>query len=321
MIRYIGKRVLKIIPVLLVVTVISFFVTHLMPGDPVKLLLGDHASKEQILSMQQQLNLDKPLLVQFGIWFMNLLHGDLGESLFGNQPVLQMIITRMEPTVLLAVYGQVVGMFIGISLGIIAAFNHGKWADKLSIAISLAGISAPSFWVAIMMIEIFAVKLGWLPVCGYKTIAEVGLIGTLKYLVLPGTTIAFMQCGQIARMTRSAMLDILNKEYLRTARAKGVPEKVVIMKHALKNAMLPIITVSGFSLAVLLGGTWIVETIFNIPGTGNMAINAIMRRDYPLIQGSMIFIATIYLLVNLLVDILYCVFDPKVRYQYEEEGK
>lgn len=214
--------------------------------------------------------------------------------------------------------GRLPGMFIGISLGIIAAFNHGKWADKLSIAISLAGISAPSFWVAIMMIEIFAVKFGWLPVCGYKTIAEVGLIGTLKYLVLPGTTIAFMQCGQIARMTRSAMLDILNKEYLRTARAKGVPEKVVIMKHALKNAMLPIITVSGFSLAVLLGGTWIVETIFNIPGTGNMAINAIMRRDYPLIQGSMIFIATIYLLVNLLVDILYCVFDPKVRYQYEE---
>ena len=316
MAKYICKRILRIIPVLLVVAVISFFVTHLMPGDPVKLLLGDHASKEQILSMRRQLNLDKPLLTQFGIWFVNMLHGDLGESLFGNQPVIQMIKTRMEPTVLLAIYGQLVGMVIGISLGIIAAFNHGKWADKISIAISLAGISAPSFWVAIMLIEIFAVKLGWLPVCGYKTIAEVGLLGTLKYLVLPGTTIAFMQCGQIARMTRSAMLDILNKEYLRTARAKGVPEKIVIMKHALKNAMLPIITVSGFSLAVLLGGTWIVETIFNIPGTGNMAINAIMRRDYPLIQGSLLFVATIYLLVNLLVDILYGVFDSKVRSQY-----
>lgn len=321
MAKYICKRILRIIPVLLVVAVISFFVTHLMPGDPVKLLLGDHASKEQILSMRQQLNLDKPLLTQFGIWFMNMLHGDLGKSLFGNQPVLQMIKTRMEPTILLAIYGQLVGMVIGILLGIIAAFNHGKWADKISIAISLAGISAPSFWVAIMLIEIFAVKLGWLPVCGYKTIAKVGFLGTLKYLVLPGTTIAFMQCGQIARMTRSAMLDILNKEYLRTARAKGVPERIVIMKHALKNAMLPIITVSGFSLAVLLGGTWIVETIFNIPGTGNMAINAIMRRDYPLIQGSLLFVATIYLLVNLLVDILYGVFDSKVRSQYEEEGK
>ena len=219
MAKYICKRILRIIPVLLVVAVISFFVTHLMPGDPVKLLLGDHASKEQILSMRRQLNLDKPLLTQFGIWFVNMLHGDLGESLFGNQPVIQMIKTRMEQTVLLAIYGQLVGMVIGISLGIIAAFNHGKWADKISIAISLAGISAPSFWVAIMLIEIFAVKLGWLPVCGYKTIAEVGLLGTLKYLVLPGTTIAFMQCGQIARMTRSAMLDILNKEYLRTARA------------------------------------------------------------------------------------------------------
>lgn len=147
MAKYICKRILRIIPVLLVVAVISFFVTHLMPGDPVKLLLGDHASKEQILSMRQQLNLDKPLLTQFGIWFMNMLHGDLGKSLFGNQPVLQMIKTRMEPTILLAIYGQLVGMVIGISLGIIAAFNHGKWADKISIAISLAGISAPSFWV------------------------------------------------------------------------------------------------------------------------------------------------------------------------------
>lgn len=151
MIKYVCKRVLRIIPVLLVVAVISFFVTHLMPGDPVKLLLGDHASKEQILSMRRQLNLDKPLLTQFGIWFVNMLHGDLGESLFGNQPVIQMIKTRMEPTVLLAIYGQLVGMVIGISLGIIAAFNHGKWADKISIAISLAGISAPSFWVAIML--------------------------------------------------------------------------------------------------------------------------------------------------------------------------
>lgn len=311
---YIVKRVLKSIPVLLIVIFISFLVTHIMPGDPVKLVLGDYASKEQILILQQKLNLDKPIWEQFFIWFAGLLRGDLGNSLFGNASVADTIKSRIEPTFILALIGQIIGMVIGISTGIIAALNHGKLIDKISIAISLVGISAPSFWVAIMLINFFAVKLGWFPVCGYRPIHEVGLFKSLQYLILPGITIGLMQCGQIARMTRSAMLDVLKQDYLRTARAKGLQESTIVVKHALRNAILPIITVSGFSLAVLLGGTWIVETIFSIPGTGSMAITAIMRRDYPLIQGAMIFIATIYIVINLLVDILYTILNPKVRY-------
>lgn len=310
---YIAKRILRSIPVLIIVALVSFIVTHVMPGDPVRMILGNYATKAQVLQLQQQLGLDKPLYAQFAIWLAQLLRGDLGESLFWYMPVTTAILTRIGPTLMLAAIGQTIGILIGIPLGIFAALKHKTLADQFSIAVSLVGISVPSFWVALMLILLFGVKLRWLPVCGYRPFSEVGM-GVFRYLALPGITLGLMQSGLIARMTRSAMLDVLRQDYIRTARSKGLPETIVVLKHALKNAMPPIITVIGFSLATLLGGTWVVETVFNIPGTGSMAINAIMRRDYPLIQGCMIFIALIYVMVNLLVDVIYALINPRVRY-------
>jgi peptide/nickel transport system permease protein len=219
----------------------------------------------------------------------------------------------VEPTLLLALIGQSLGILIGVPLGIMAAVKHRTWIDQGSIGISLIGISMPSFWLALLLIMVFSVRLHILPSSGYIPLAEAGF-GTIKYLILPGVTLGFMQSAIIARMTRSSMLDILNQDYIRTARAKGLSEKVVVLRHALRNALIPVVTVIGFSMAVLLGGTWIVETLFNIPGTGALAITAIMRRDYPIIQGSMIFTAGIYVLVNLLVDISYAIINPRIKY-------
>ncbi len=311
--NFIVRRLMLLIPVLLVVAVVAFLATHMMPGDPVIMVLGDFAPPEQIAAMRLQLGLDKPIYIQFVFWVQQILRGDLGQSLFLNMPVTQAIIGRLEPTLLLALIGQSLGILIGVPLGIMAAVRHRTWIDQGSIGISLIGISVPSFWLALMLIMVFSVRLHLLPSSGYAPIAEAG-IGAAKYLILPGVTLGFMQSAIIARMTRSAMLDILNQDYIRTARAKGLSEKVVILQHALRNAMIPVVTVIGFSMAVLLGGTWIVETLFNIPGTGSLAITAIMRRDYPIIQGSMIFTAGIYVLVNLLVDISYAVINPRIKY-------
>lgn len=313
MFNFIVRRLILLVPVLLVVAVVAFLATRIMPGDPVILVLGDFAPPEKIDAMRLQLGLDKPIFIQFVIWVQHILRGDLGHSLFLNMPVTQAIIGRLEPTLLLALIGQSLGILIGIPLGILAAVRHRTWIDQGSIVISLIGISIPSFWLALLLIMVFSVKLHLLPSSGYMPVAEAGL-GAVKYLVLPGVTLGFMQSAIIARMTRSSMLDILNQDFIRTARAKGLTEKVVILQHALRNALIPVVTVMGFSMAVLLGGTWIVETLFNIPGTGSLAITAIMRRDYPIIQGSMIFTAGIYVLVNLLVDISYAVINPRIKY-------
>lgn len=277
-------------------------------------MLGDFATEEQVLQMKQKLGFDQPIYVRFVIWFSSIIKGDLGMSLFLHMPVTKAILSRMEPTIMLAIVGQSIGVLIGIPLGIIAAVKHKTIIDQTAIVIALAGISIPSFWLAIMLMLTFAVNLGWLPTSNYKPISEVGF-GVIKYLILPGLSLGFMQSALLARMTRSAMLDVLKQDYIRTARAKGLSEKVIVARHALKNAMIPIVTVLGFSMAVLLGGTWIIETVYTIPGTGSLAITAILRRDYPIIQGSMIFIAMIYVLVNLVVDISYAFLNPRVKYR------
>jgi peptide/nickel transport system permease protein len=312
--NYIIKRLISLIPVVIIVSIIAFLITHIMPGDPVRVILGNFATKEQVMQLNSELGLDKPLHTQFVLWLSNIVKGNLGKSLFLNVPVTEAILSRIEPTFLLAIIGQLIGLFIGIPMGVIAAVKHRSWVDQTAIGVSLAGVSIPSFWLSLMLMLVFSVKLRWFPVCGYRPIAEVGF-GVIKYLILPGITLGFMQSGLIARMTRSAMLDVLRQDYIRTARNKGLREKIVIVRHALKNALIPVVTVIGFSLAVLLGGTWIVETVFNIPGVGSLAINAIMKRDYPIIQGCMIFIAIIYILVNLLVDISYAFLNPKVKYK------
>lgn len=311
--KYIFKRLLALIPVLLVAALAAFFVTNLMPGDPVRLMLGDFATDEQIAEMTTRLGFDKPLVVRFFLWAGRMLRGDLGDSIFLSIPVTRAIASRLEPTLLLAVTGMVFGLLIGIPLGIVSAVRQGKLVDKLSIGVSLFGISVPSFFIAIVFIMLFGVTLKWFPVSGYRPVREVGF-GVIKFLIMPGLSIGLMQSGLIARMTRSAMLDVLSRDYIRTARAKGLAPTRVIFVHALKNAMSPIITVVGFSLAALLGGTWIIETVFNIPGVGALAISSILRRDYAVIQGCMLFSVLLYLIVNLIVDIIYGLINPNVRY-------
>lgn len=314
MFNYIVKRLLFLIPVLIVVAMIAFLITHLMPGDPVRVILGNFATEAQVMELSNKLELNKPLYIRFISWVSRIVKGDLGESLFLNMSVTEAILNKIEPTFMLALVGEFLGICIGIPMGVIAAVKHKSWIDQTAITVSLAGVSIPSFWLSLMLILIFGVNLRWFPVAGYEPIAEAGL-GTIKYLVLPGITLGFMQSGLIARMTRSAMLDVLRQDYIRTARNKGLVERVVIGRHAVKNALIPVITVIGVNLAVLLGGTWIVETVFNIPGTGSLAINAIMKRDYPVIQGCMIFVALVYVLINLFVDISYAFINPKVKYK------
>ena len=314
MLNYIIRRVLLIVPVLCIMALIAFFITYVLPGDPVRLMLGDFATEDQIQELEVKLGYDRPLYVQFSFWLRNILRGDLGQSLFLRMPVTKAISQRVEPTLLLAVFGILFGTLTGIPLGVIAAIKHRSWIDQLAISTSLIGITIPNFFLALLLVLVFGVWLRVLPVAGYRPISQVGF-GVIRYLILPGVSIGFMQTGSIARMTRSAMLDVLRQDYIRTARAKGLAEKVVIARHALKNSLIPVVTVIGFSLAMLLGGTWIAETVFAIPGTGALAITSIMRRDFPVIQGSMIFVALIYMLVNLVVDISYAFLNPRIKYQ------
>jgi peptide/nickel transport system permease protein len=311
--NYIIKRLLLLVPIVLIVAVIAFFITNLMPGDPVRVILGNMATESEVARLEKSLGLDQPLFLRFFRWLANIIKGDFGESLYLNAPVSEVLIERLRPTFLIALLAEVLGISFGLLLGILAAVNHRKILDQFSITISLLGISIPSFWLALMLMFVFSVSLGWFPVSGYEPFAEAGF-GSFRYLILPALTLAFMQAGLIARMTRSAMLDTLKQDYIRTAKSKGLSKKIIVFKHALKNSMLPVITVIGHNFAVLLGGTWIVETIFVIPGTGFMAINAIMRRDIPVIQASIIFVAVIYVIINLFVDLSYAFLNPKIRY-------
>lgn len=311
--NYIIKRLLLLIPIIFIVAIIAFFITNLMPGDPVRVILGNMASEAEVVRLEKSLGLDQPLLVRFFRWFYNILKGDFGDSLYLNASVSEVLVNRLQPTFLIAIFAEVLGIIFGILLGILAAVKHRKFLDQFSITFSLLGISIPSFWLALMLMFLFSVKLGWFPVSGYEPLSEAGF-GTLRYIVLPSVTLAFMQAGLLARMTRSAMLDTLKEDYIRTAKSKGLAANIIVFKHALKNSMLPVITVIGHNFAVLLGGTWIVETIFVIPGTGFMAINAIMRRDIPVIQAAIIFVAVIYVVLNLFVDISYAFLNPKIRY-------
>lgn len=311
--NYIIKRILLLIPIIFIVAIIAFFITNLMPGDPVRVILGNMASEAEVLRLEKSLGFDQPLVIRFFKWFAAVLKGDFGDSLYLNAPVAEILLKRLEPTFLIAILAEITGITAGVLLGILAAVEHQKILDQFSISFSLLGISIPSFWLALILMFFFSVKLGWFPVSGYEKFAEVGF-SSFKYLILPALTLAFMQAGIIARMTRSAMLETLNQDYIRTAKSKGLAAKKVIFKHALKNSMLPVITVIGHNFAILLGGTWIVETIFVIPGTGFMAINAIMRRDIPVIQASIIFVAIIYVSLNLLVDLSYAFLNPKIRY-------
>ena len=311
---YIARRLLALVPVALVVATVAFVLIHVAPGDPASIIAGPDASPDDIARLHRQLGLDAPFHVQLFRWYGRLARGDLGQSIFLRRPVLEAILDRAEPTILLTLYALVIAVVLGVPAGVIAARHHDGTADQALMAGALVGISIPNFLLGLLLILFFSVRLGWFPVAGYSPL-EYGWFGTLRSLTLPAFALGVVQSALIARIARSAMLDVLREQFIVAGRAKGLGERAVVYKHALKNAMIPTVTVIGISLAILISGSVIVEQVFNIPGLGRLIISAVLRRDYPVIQGVVICIAGIYMLVNLAVDLSYVVFDPRVRYQ------
>lgn len=287
---------------------------HLTPGDPAALLAGPEADELQIQAIRQKLGLDRPLHVQFFIWFFNMLRGDFGDSIFFRQPVMQAIADRIEPTLMLTLLSMLLACAIGIPSGVVAAVRQNTIWDQLLMSTALLGVTVPSFWLLLNMILLFSVRLRWFPVAGYVFLQQ-DPIGMLRTLALPALTLGLSSAGLIARMTRSMILEVLREDYIRTARSKGLPERGVIYLHALRNAMIPVVTVIGLAFGSLMAGAIIVETVAAIPGIGRLLVQSVFRRDYPVIQGLLMFSAGIYVLVNLAVDVAYGYLDPRVKYQ------
>ncbi len=312
MITYILRRIVLLIPVILIVGLVVFTLVHLTPGDPAAIILGDQATPEDIQQLRDQLGLNDSLPVQFINWFGGVLTLDFGDSIFLGMPVTEALMDRVAPTGLLTLYALFVQLLIGIPLGVIAALKAGSIIDRLMTALAISGAAIPTFFLGIMLILIFAVRLKWLPSVGYVSPTE-DLGGHIQRMLMPAFALGFSSAGLLARLIRSSMLDVLNEDYVRTAMAKGLAHRHVVIRHALRNALVPAITVVGTSLAALLGGAVVTETVFTIPGMGRLVVQSISRRDYPIIQGAVMAIAVSYVLVNLLVDLLYVYADPRVR--------
>jgi peptide/nickel transport system permease protein len=310
---YIARRLLLMIPVIVMVALLTFLLIRLIPGDPAGQMLGLDATMQEIEELRQEMGLDQPLYKQFLIWAGNVIKGDLGHSIFLNQPVSTAIVEHLECTISLALLALTYSVLVAVPIGVIAAVKQNAWQDKLVMSFALFGVSAPSFWLGLMAIFIFAVYLGWFPSQGYEMLAD-GFRQWLWFIILPALSLGIQTAALIARMTRSSMLEVLRQDYIRTARAKGLMERRVIFKHALKNGLIPVLTVVGMTLGQLLGGAVITETVFSLPGIGQLVITAIKNRDYPMVQGVIMFIAVIYVCANLLVDILYGWFDPRIKY-------
>lgn len=309
---YVTKRLLSLIPVLFVVSVAIFLIIHLTPGDPAASILGMEASEEEIARLNAQLGLDRPLPEQYARWVAGLFRGDLGDSIFMRMPVTQAIAEHIGPTLSLAVLAQLFALVLAIPFGVLAAWKRGSPMDFTLMGATLLGMAVPSFLLGLLLMLLFGVKLGWLPVAGYKPLSA-GLAEHLKFLVLPALSLGSIQAALIARMTRASMLEILHLPFIRTARSKGLAEAKVVGKHALRNAFLPILTVIGQTFGTLVTGAVVVESIFNIPGLGQLILNSIERRDYAVIQGVVLVVTLIYVAINLAVDLLYGTIDPRVR--------
>src|SRR4051794_13413644 len=307
------RRCLATLPVLLVVAVLVFALLHLSPGDPAAMIAGDMASSDEVARIRQKLGLDDPLMVQFWRWFAQLLRGDLGSSIFSNLPVTRLIGQRVEPTLALTVATVIWVVLIGVPIGVVAAWRAGTWVDRVVMAIAVLGFSFPSFVIGYLLIYGISVRLGWLPVQGYAPL-EAGFVPFLRSIILPSLTLGFVYTALVARMTRATMLEVLKQDYVRTARSKGMSNKVLLFRHALPNAAVPIITTIGAGVALLLSGVVVTETVFAIPGLGRLTVDAILRRDYPVIQGVILVFSGSYVLLNLLIDISYAVVDPRIRY-------
>jgi len=311
---YVLRRLLALIPVALVVATVGFVLIHLAPGDPASIIAGPDASAEDVSKIAQQLGLDQPLHVQLVRWYGRLLQGDLGSSIFLRKPVTEAILDRAEPTLLLTLAAVLIAVLIGVPAGVLSARYHNSATDQAFMMLALAGISIPNFLLGLLFVLVFGVWLGWFPVAGYSPLED-GWPATLRSLVLPAFALGLVQSALIARIARSSMLDVLREQFIVAGRAKGLGERAVVYKHALRNALVPTVTVIGISFAVLISGAVVVETVFNIPGLGRLIISAVLRRDYPVVQGVVLVIAGVYMLMNLLVDLSYLLIDPRVRYR------
>lgn len=309
---FIFRRLLSAIPVLFVVTIVTFFIMWLVPGDVSAELGGADATPAQVEQIRERLGLDRPIHERALKWYGNLLQGDLGESYLLNRSVGDAVMERLPVTLSLTALALLLSVVIGVLLGIIAAVRHNKWADRGAMIAALIGLSVPDFWLGIVLIILFAVTLGWLPTGGFLPLTE-DPIGWARSMTLPALTLAITQMGIIARMSRSSMLDVLNQDYVRTARAKGMPERTIIFRHALRNAMVPILTTIGVTTGVLLSGAVVIESVFSLPGVGRLIVGSIQRRDFPIIQGGLLVTAAIFVFVNIIVDVLYGYFDPRIR--------
>lgn len=313
MLRYSLRRFLASVPIIVFVAVFVFLLTHLAPGDPAFLIAGENATPDQIEQIRERLHLNEPLLAQFWIWFWDLLRLDFGASIFSEKPVTELIAARLEPTLMLTAVTICLTVSLAVPAGALAAWMVNSAADKFIMVLSVLGFSVPAFLIGYGLMYVFSIKLGWFPVQGYQPLSN-GVLGTLTSIALPSLTITLVFWALVARITRAAMIEILNEGYTRTARAKGLSEAKVLFVHALKNAGVPIATIVGVGVAILISGVVVTESVFNIPGIGRLVVDAITQRDFPVVQGTMIFFSGILIFVNLLVDLSYGLFDPRVRY-------
>jgi peptide/nickel transport system permease protein len=313
MFAYIIRRILATIPVMAVVAIFVFALLYLSPGDPAAIIAGDTATVDDIARIRAHLGLDRPVYIQFGTWIWRLLHGDLGISIFTNLPVAKLIEQRLEPTVALSLATLTVSILVAIPMGVLAAWRAGSWIDRVVMVFAVLSFSVPVFVLAYLLIYVFAIRLDVLPVQGYVSITQ-GAWPFLSHLILPSIALGMIFAALIARITRASMLDVLAQDYIRTAQAKGLSSGQVLIGHALKNAAVPIVTIIGIGVALLIGGVVVTETVFAIPGLGRLTVDAILRRDYPIIQGIILIFSAAYVLVNLLVDLSYTLLDPRIRY-------
>lgn len=310
--RFIAKRIISVIPVLIIVSIVIFSLIHLVPGDPATAMLGDLATEEDIAALRIRMGLDKPLIEQYFIWIGNIFHGDFGMSVVNNETVGSLIISHIRPTISLAIYALVIAAVIAIPLGMIASRKKGSAVDHVVSVISLAGISLPSFLLGLFLMLLFSVKFRIFPVSGYKEISE-GFLEHIRSLTLPAIALGFMNAALMMRMTRASMLEVLGSDYIKMAKAKGVKEFSLLAKHAFKNTLVTVITIFGQSIVQALSGAAVVESLFAVPGLGQLMVNSIGRRDYYVIQAIVLLIAVINVVINMIIDILYGFVDPRVR--------
>jgi peptide/nickel transport system permease protein len=311
--QYVARRLVATIPVMAVVATFVFLLLRLTTGDPAAIIAGDNATGQQVAEIRAKLGLDRPIAQQFAIWLGNLARGDLGESFFFKKRVTELILDRLEPTAALATLTIVLAVLVAVPLGVTAAYRRGTWIDRAVMGMSVLGFSVPAFVIGYVLIYVFAIQFAWLPVQGYQRIAD-GLGGCLERLVLPSLTLAAIYVALIARITRGSVLEVLSADYVRTARAKGLADLGVMLRHVLRNAAVPIVTVIGLGVALLIGGVVVTESVFAIPGLGRLTVDAVLARDYPTVQAVVLLFSLAYVLINLLVDLTYTVLDPRIRY-------